>query len=285
MSTPTFVWGKLTGSDFENSLHAIYVEVVHWRRNCFSIPFGKGGKDFVKELSMLYLAYRSTSALEFVALRAAIVLPILLLQKPSRTSKTKQHIALLESRLGLWSNGDLDELVREGRAMQQRLPKNGPTTANSSLARSFSNLMFMGKSKAALDLLSRGEKGGILHLNDHVNPDDPLSLTVRESLVQKHPVGQPAYSSCIVPDEPQDSHPVIFQSLDANAIHSATLSVNGAAGPSGLDSHEWRHLCTSHKGASRDLCAALESVAVRVCTTHVDPSSITPPFGLSSHCT
>ena len=136
--------------------------------------------------------------------------------------------------------------------------------------------MFMGKCKVALDLLSRGEKGGILHLNDHVNPDDPLSPTVRELLVQKHPVGQPVYSSCIVPDEPQDSHPVIFESLDANAIRPAALSVNGAAGPSGLDSHEWRCLCTSHKGASRDLCAALASVAVMVCTTHVHPSSIAP---------
>ena len=69
---------------------------------------------------------------------------------------------------------------------------------------------------------------------------------------------------------------MIFESLDANAIRSAALSVNGAAGPSGLDSHEWRRLCTSHKGASRDFCAALASVAVRVCTTHVHPSSIAP---------
>jgi len=76
MSTPTFMWGKLTGSDFANSLHAIYAEVVHWRRNCFSVPFGKAGKDFVKELSMLYSAYGSASALESVALMAAIVLPI-----------------------------------------------------------------------------------------------------------------------------------------------------------------------------------------------------------------
>ena len=49
------------------------------------------------------------------------------LKKPSRTSKTKQHITL-ERRLGLWSNGDLDELVREGRAIQQRLPKRTTTT-------------------------------------------------------------------------------------------------------------------------------------------------------------
>lgn len=129
MSTPTFVWGKLSGPDFANSLQAIYAEVVHWRRNCFSVPFGKAGKDFVKELSKLYSAYGSASALESIALMAAIVLPILLLQKPSRTSKTKQHIALLARRFGLWSNGDLDELVREGRAIQQRLPKNSSTKA------------------------------------------------------------------------------------------------------------------------------------------------------------
>ena len=69
---------------------------------------------------------------------------------------------------------------------------------------------------------------------------------------------------------------MIFESLDAGAIRSAALGVNGAAGPSGLDSHDWRRLCTSHKSASRDLCAALESVAVRVCTTHVHPASIAP---------
>lgn len=159
MSTPTFVWGKLTGSDFANTLHTVYAEVVHWRHNCFHLPYGRSGKEFVRELSRLYSAYGSASALESVALKAAVVLPILVLQKPSRTFKTKQHI-LLERRLGLWSNGDLDELVREGRAIQQRLPKNWATKVNSNLARSFSNLMFMGKCKAALYLLSREDRGG-----------------------------------------------------------------------------------------------------------------------------
>ena len=65
----------------------------------------------------------------------------------------------------------------------------------------------MGKCKAALDLLSREEKRGILDLDDPVNPNDLNSPTVRESLIGKHPVGQLAYISCIIPDEPQDSHP------------------------------------------------------------------------------
>ena len=69
---------------------------------------------------------------------------------------------------------------------------------------------------------------------------------------------------------------MIFESLDANVIRSAALRVNGAAGPSGLDSHEWRRLCTSHKGASRDLCASLASVDIRISTSYVHPSSIAP---------
>ena len=231
----------------------------------------------MNELSRLYLAYGSASALESVALQATIVLPILLLQKPSKTSKTKEHIACLERRLSLWSSGELMELVTEGRALQQRLPRGADARYNSTkLARSFSNLMFAGKCKAALDLLSNTEKGGLLHLNDPVNPEDPLSLSVKDVLISKHPPAQPAHHDCVLPEDPQEPHPIIFDSIDANAIRSAALRVNGAAGPSGLDAHEWRRLCTSHKGVSRDLCAALASVARRLCSSYVHPSPVAP---------
>lgn len=105
----------------------------------------------------------------------------------------------------------------------------------------------MGKCKAALDLLSREKKGGILHLGDLANPNPS---TVREVLISEHPEGQPARN---IPDEPQTPHPMIFESRNANAICFAALRVNGAADPTGLDSHEWKLLCTSHKSASRDL--------------------------------
>ena len=54
------------------------------------------------------------------------------------------------------------------------------------------------------------------------------------------------------------------------------LKVNGAAGPSGLDAHGWRRLCTCFKGASRDLCASLASVARRICSSYVNPTLIAP---------
>ena len=62
--------------------------------------------------------------------------------------------------------GNLNDLTLEGRTIQNRLPKFNQSTAKQNLSRSFTNLMFVGKTKAALDLLSQAQKGGILHLND-----------------------------------------------------------------------------------------------------------------------
>lgn len=104
----------------------------------------------------------------------------MLLQKPHRASKTKEHITCLERRLVSWKEGTLNVLVLEGRAIQCRLHKFNSSRAKETLARSFANLMFVGKCKEALDLLSRGEKGGILHLDDPSDPNSPGSPLVRD---------------------------------------------------------------------------------------------------------
>ena len=52
-----------------------------------------------------------------------MIMPALLLQKPSKKSKTKDHKVYLEKRLQWWVNGDLDLLIREGEAIQDRLTK------------------------------------------------------------------------------------------------------------------------------------------------------------------
>ena len=228
------------------------------------------------ELSYLFQAFASASALESIALKSATILPILLLQKPHKASKTKEHITCLERRLKKWKEGNLNDLVLEGRAIQQRLPKTNSSKAKEKLARSFANLMFAGKCKAALDLLSRGDKGGILHLDDPSDPNTTGSPSVRDVLVSKHPTGQRANAHCILTSTPSETHPVIFESIDAKAIRSAVLNTTGSAGPSGLDAHDWRRLCTSFKGASTNLCNSLASTARRICTALVDPKSISP---------
>ena len=185
-----FSWGIHNAEDFSQALEATYSETVHWRINSFKVPTGKAGKEFVQELSRLFSAFASAFSMESIALRAATVLPILLLQNPHRRSKAKEHATCLERRLSIWKEGNLNDLVLEGRTIQSRLPKFNSPMAKQNLSCSFANLMFAGKTKAALDLLSQAQKGGILHLNDPSDPNNPDSPTVRDMLNSKHPQGQ-----------------------------------------------------------------------------------------------
>ena len=202
---------------------------------------------------------------------------VLLLQKPARNSMPKILTACLERRLDSWVDGDINNLIQEGRALQARLPKPCFSTKNvNKLERTFSNLMFKGKTSAALQLLSQKGKGGVLHVNDPTNSSDPNSQTVLETLKAKHPLAQPSSFEAIpmaYADAP-DVHPVIFEQIDASSIRSATLHTKGAAGPSGLDAHCWRRLCSSFKSASHDLCHALALLARRLCSSFVDPEGL-----------
>ena len=82
------------------------------------------------------------------------------------------------------------------------------------LARCFANLMFKGKTHAALDLLANNGKGGVLRLDDPANPSDSNSPSVREVLHSKHPPGQLTATDAILPGVPPEIHPVVFDSID-----------------------------------------------------------------------
>ena len=121
------------------------------------IPAGNPGKQFVSELASLFRAYAEGSVLECIALKVTTVLAILALQKPHQKSKSKDHKSCLERRLKNWKEGNLQDLLQEGRTIQKGLrkavPKINKDTSTSS-ARSFAKLMFEGKCGAALKMLS-----------------------------------------------------------------------------------------------------------------------------------
>ena len=91
----------------------------------------------------------------------------------------KEHVSCSERRLRIWN---LNELTLE-RTIQNCLSKFDMPKVKESISRSFSNLTFAGKTKAALDLLSHSEKGGILHLDDGSDPTDHDSPSVRDILI------------------------------------------------------------------------------------------------------
>ena len=50
--------------------------------------------------------------------------------------------------------------------------------------------------------------------------------------------------------------------------------MDGKAGPSGLDVASWKHLCTSFKSVSTDLCESLAATARQTCACHIDPHGL-----------
>ena len=85
-------WNEDSTVDFPSvvdSITAAYAEIVHWKKNLFSVPFGRMGKTFVDELTRLFQAFGERSALEPIALKAAMVLPALVLQRPHSSSVLK----------------------------------------------------------------------------------------------------------------------------------------------------------------------------------------------------
>ena len=51
--------------------------------------------------------------MEGITVKAAMILPALILQKPFRTSKTKDHIKCMERGMKLWQEGNLLALKKE----------------------------------------------------------------------------------------------------------------------------------------------------------------------------
>ena len=102
---------------------------------------------------------------------------------------------------------------------------------------------------------------------------------VYDELVKKHPDPSPATPlSLINPGTTnlQSCHPVIFDCLDGDLIRRTAVRIEGSAGPSGVDALGWRHLCTSFRTASSDLCHYLALVARRISSSFTDPEALQP---------
>ena len=83
------------------------------KKNLFLLPTGKVGKLFIDELTKLFNAWIVDSPLKKKAMKAAMIMSSLLLQKPSKESKSKDQLKALEQTMELWQSGDILELLQE----------------------------------------------------------------------------------------------------------------------------------------------------------------------------
>ena len=116
--------------------------------------------------------------------------------------------------------------------------------------------MFQGKVKAVIQLLAQHGRGGVLHVEDSIDLGDKGVKSVLDTIRYKHPNDNPATPGALMMGnaDPLPVHPYVYDQITASCLRSAALHVKGAAGPSGLDVHGWRRLCTL---LAKRLCTAL----------------------------
>ena len=85
------VWGSHNESDFKQIINSAYEEIVHWRKNIFLFPSGASGKQFITETTrMIDLWTNKAPVFRDIAMKILMIMPSLLLQKPSYKSTSKR---------------------------------------------------------------------------------------------------------------------------------------------------------------------------------------------------
>ena len=152
-TTPAeFVWGEKEGDLFIREVNHAYNEIVYWRKNIFKLPSGAAGKLFIKESTRLLRAWNSKSAIRNTSIKCLMLMPALLLQKPSPKSKSKEHADILKRRLDQWSQGKISDLLYESQTIQRRLKSFIPTNSDEAISKKFAALMKSGNVNAAIKL-------------------------------------------------------------------------------------------------------------------------------------
>ena len=76
-------WGKYEGEQqIYETIQSMYNEILNWKKNIFSLPRGKCGNDFIKELTRLMNLFVRKTAWERLALSLVHVFLPVMLQKP-----------------------------------------------------------------------------------------------------------------------------------------------------------------------------------------------------------
>ena len=102
------------------------------------------------------------------------------------------------------------------------------------------------------------------------------SFKTLEQLKQKHPQRRDADPEIMLPDKPEEIHPIKFDSINAENVRKAALKTRGGARPSGLDADGWERIFTSNQSrdSTGDLCKTFAEVIKKLCTVKNQSTSL-----------
>ena len=265
--TSRLKWGTLEGEErILPELRAAYHEISMWKKNIFMLPRGKAALDFIKELTRIINLFVHKTKWERLALPLLHVFMPIMLQKPSKKSKAKDHARFLSTRLLKWSAGDLKSLMDECRAIQKRLTVSNKIQAESN-RKAFCRHMLAGKVKKAM---------GFINNNNDIKGVHTVTDEIKEILQKKHPKAEPADPSALLEVTASPVQPVIFENINADLIKRLSKMLQGSGGPTLIDSDFWKHMlcCKSYGTQSNCLAEAIANLAKRLCCEHVHPDCL-----------
>ena len=228
-------WGISTTGAFCQEVNRIYDEMVHFKRNIFKVPSGRAGKDFVMELVSWLRHFNNNTDMNSIALKAFMVLPTLILQKPSPTSKAKDHSAAIERRLKLWKQGELTMLMKEIKFIQNKFNSSRKEKSMQDISKVFARLVMKGNLSAAIKLLDKETSSGVLN----------LSPAVLAELEKQHPPAAGIKEESLLHGPLDLIPPGIFDLIDERMIYKAAMRTRGSAGPSGMDAELYQRILCS----------------------------------------
>ena len=255
-------WGPLNGEELTDVFSNVSQISQGWCPNLFKVPFGQVGRQFIDELSRLAGLFADREDSRRWSLSALVIAPVLLLQKPTKKSKNSDHTRILERRLKMWKDGDIEALVREVKSIQKPLKYRSPSREH--CTKRFVELMREGRVTEATAWLNPDR-----HTTGVKDCGDESVLT---DLLEKHPRAKPANSSFGRNGPTEPAMEVTFENLDGQTVFNCAKSLRGSGGPSGLDASGLHRIMCSRKfkKASPGLCTALAKVARILATTQID---------------
>ena len=186
------------------------------------IPSGHCGRDFIKLNTEWLSQFTNKTCFEGIALKVLMLLPNLLLQKPSPKSKARDHTKALTDRLELWRAGKLDELWKEGAAIQKKIVASGnKPRSNNDIVRIFTKLMLEGKVGAALKYLEEQSENAVL------KPTEEIIAKLK----QLHPDSTEIQPNSLIQGPLKDDiSPAYFNNIDEGQIFKAASRTKGSGG-------------------------------------------------------
>ena len=142
-----------------------------------------------------------------------MLLPSLILQKPSSTLKSKEHSAVIERRLALWKHGDLNLVMKELQFIQKKFVSSRKAKSVKDISRTFARLVMQEKITAAIKLLDRESSTGLV----------TLSREVLKELEKKHPLAAEIREECLLNSPIDQIPPNIFDLINEQMIYDAAL--------------------------------------------------------------